>query len=97
MCTNVNVGHTLTLLLPPLPTPINTTVVCAVLAASSKLQSGVPDVRNWVGAMNKKGPQYFKELYADAVKKAKDRADEERKKREEQLQMRDVGNTGRKW
>jgi hypothetical protein len=52
-----------------------------VLAASSKSQSGVPDVRNWVGAMNKKGPQYFKELYADAVKKAKDRAEEERKKR----------------
>lgn len=68
-----------------------------VLAASSKSQSGVPDVRNWVAAMNKKGPQYFKELYADAVKKAKDRAEEERKKREEQLQMRDVGNTGRKW
>lgn len=68
-----------------------------LLAASSKSQSGVPDVRNWVGAMNKKGPQYFKELYADAVKKAKDRAEEERKKREEQLQMRDVGNTGRKW
>jgi import inner membrane translocase subunit TIM50 len=70
-----------------------------LLAASSKSQNGVPDVRVWVAALQKHGVKYFKDKYAEAVRKAKERAEEEKRKREEQLQMRDVAGagSGRKW
>jgi hypothetical protein len=70
---------------------------CAAVLAATGKSSGTPDVRTWVGAINNRGLQYFKKMHAEVVRKAKERAEQEKKLRDEQAQMRDVASTGRKW